>query len=179
MLSFPCEQGWDICWWEAAVPAWGATRPSCLSTAAPLTFAGSRAVDNAPPAAWCWWATRQLGPALWFFLRFPTFTPAKARWAASSLCCVHTGCDWNLVVACDMPGLSAEFLAGLVEAARPRRPPHLLPAGPGGHREPLCAVYHRRALAALDRLSPRACAVWRGARRRSHRDPAGPGSGSY
>lgn len=58
--------------------------------------------------------------------------------------------DWNLIVACDMPGVSASFLRGLMEAAEKSGAGVLLPAGPGGRGEPLCAAYHRRALAALD-----------------------------
>ena len=57
----------------------------------------------------------------------------------------HTRADWNLVVACDMPGLSAGFLRRLLDAAEQRGAAALMPAGPSGRPEPLCAVYHRRA----------------------------------
>jgi molybdenum cofactor guanylyltransferase len=57
----------------------------------------------------------------------------------------HSASDWNLVVACDMPGLTADFLAGLLNAAFRSPSAALLPVGPGGRPEPLCAVYHRRA----------------------------------
>jgi molybdopterin-guanine dinucleotide biosynthesis protein A len=67
----------------------------------------------------------------------------------------HTAADWNLLVACDMPGLSAEFLAGLLDAAVRSGAGALLPSGPGGRLEPLCAVYHRRLLAPLGRAFAR------------------------
>jgi molybdenum cofactor guanylyltransferase len=57
----------------------------------------------------------------------------------------HTRADWNLVVACDMPGLSAGFLSRILDAAEQRGRAVLMPAGPSGHPEPLCAVYNRRA----------------------------------
>ena len=70
-----------------------------------------------------------------------------------------TSADWNLIVACDMPGVTAEFLGELVEAARKEpvdavvaEAPHPFAAGPNATAEsgtalhPLCAVYHRRAL---------------------------------
>ena len=60
-----------------------------------------------------------------------------------------TAAEWNLVCACDMPGLSAEFLAGLLDAAARSDAGALLPAGPSGLPEPLCAVYHRRSRGAL------------------------------
>jgi len=63
----------------------------------------------------------------------------------------HTSADWNLVVACDMPAVSAGFLAGLLDAAVASGADALLPAGPAGRPEPLCAVYHRRSRAALER----------------------------
>jgi molybdopterin-guanine dinucleotide biosynthesis protein A len=57
-----------------------------------------------------------------------------------------TAADWNLVLACDMPGVSAEFLRLLMDAAERLNPDALLPADPSGRLEPLCAVYHRRCL---------------------------------
>ena len=62
----------------------------------------------------------------------------------------HTGADWNLVVACDMPGLSGEFLRQLFEIAEQSPATALVPAGPSGRPEPLCALYHRRAFGALE-----------------------------
>jgi len=67
----------------------------------------------------------------------------------------HSTADWNLVVACDMPSLSAEFLAALLDAAEPAGAAALLPVGSGGRPEPLCAVYHRRDLAPLERAFAR------------------------
>jgi molybdenum cofactor guanylyltransferase len=58
--------------------------------------------------------------------------------------------NWNLVAACDMPGLTAGFLAALLDEAETRDSTVLLPEGPGGWLEPVCAVYHRRALPALE-----------------------------
>ncbi len=62
----------------------------------------------------------------------------------------HTAADWNLVVACDMPELSAAFLRELLPRAMGSTADVLLPYGPDGLPQPLCAVYRRRALAALE-----------------------------
>jgi molybdenum cofactor guanylyltransferase len=64
----------------------------------------------------------------------------------------HTSADWNLVVACDMPGISAEFLAALLDAAERVGCDALVPTGPSGRPEPLCAVYHRRAYAPFQQV---------------------------
>jgi len=56
----------------------------------------------------------------------------------------HSDADWNLIVACDMPQADAPFLRRLLDAARERDADALLPRGPSGMLEPLCAVYHRR-----------------------------------
>jgi molybdopterin-guanine dinucleotide biosynthesis protein A len=61
----------------------------------------------------------------------------------------HNAADWNLIVACDMPEVSAEFLIGLLDAAERGDADALIPAGPSGRLEPLCAVYHRRSREAL------------------------------
>jgi molybdopterin-guanine dinucleotide biosynthesis protein A len=59
--------------------------------------------------------------------------------------------DWNLIVACDMPGISARALQRLIEPeAEPGRN-CVIGLGPSGKPEPLCAIYHRRCLPALDR----------------------------
>jgi molybdopterin-guanine dinucleotide biosynthesis protein A len=61
----------------------------------------------------------------------------------------HTAADWNLVAACDMPGLTADFLRKLLETARAQEADILLPVGPVGKPEVLCAVYRKRALEGL------------------------------
>src|SRR5580700_9663740 len=40
----------------------------------------------------------------------------------------YTAADWNLVVACDMPGISAEFLRSLLDAAERLGADALIPA---------------------------------------------------
>ncbi len=64
----------------------------------------------------------------------------------------HSGAGWNLVVACDMPQLTAAWLTGLLEDAEREEggADALVPAGPSGLLEPLCAVYHRRSLPVLE-----------------------------
>jgi len=62
-----------------------------------------------------------------------------------------TPADWNLVVACDMPDVEAGLLRELLERAEAGGQDCLLPAGESGRPEPLCAVYHRRALPAIQR----------------------------
>jgi molybdopterin-guanine dinucleotide biosynthesis protein A len=54
-----------------------------------------------------------------------------------------TSADWNLIVACDMPGLSAEFLGSLLDFAESRGKDCLAPVTARG-LEPLCSVYHAR-----------------------------------
>ncbi len=53
---------------------------------------------------------------------------------------------WNLIVACDMPAVSAPFLRTLLDAAERSGCDCLIPSGPSGLPEPLCAVYHLRCL---------------------------------
>jgi molybdopterin-guanine dinucleotide biosynthesis protein A len=62
----------------------------------------------------------------------------------------HTAADWNLIVACDMPEVSSAFLGELLARAMRSQADVLLPRGPDGLPQPLCAVYHRRCRAVLE-----------------------------
>ena len=57
--------------------------------------------------------------------------------------------DWNLVVACDMPGISVDVLRALLGSASESGGACVIAMGPGGEPEPLCAVYHKRCLPIL------------------------------
>ena len=65
-----------------------------------------------------------------------------------------TEADWNLIVACDMPEVTLDFLKDLLQAAEGTQADCLVPETSAG-LDPLCAVYHRRCAAlagsALDR----------------------------
>jgi molybdopterin-guanine dinucleotide biosynthesis protein A len=59
--------------------------------------------------------------------------------------------DWNLIVACDMPGLSPIVLRTLLQTAEESGASCVVATGPGDEPEPLCAVYHRCCLPAMAR----------------------------
>src|ERR1700680_2297920 len=61
-----------------------------------------------------------------------------------------TASDWNLVVACDMPMLSAPVLRSLIEHSFQSPSYCVVVTGPDGEPHPLCAVYHRRCLPLLE-----------------------------
>jgi len=62
----------------------------------------------------------------------------------------HTKAESNLVVACDMPYVTSEFLSFLLAAASRRDPDILLPVDRKFRPQPLCAVYARRCRPAID-----------------------------
>lgn len=57
-----------------------------------------------------------------------------------------TETDWNLVVACDMPGISPGPLRILLNRAEISDRDCVAAKSSDGTLEPLCAVYHRRCL---------------------------------
>ena len=59
--------------------------------------------------------------------------------------------QWNLIAACDMPNLTAEFLRFLLRRAAEEQAEVLLPADENGRAEPLCAVYASCCRAAIRR----------------------------
>jgi molybdopterin-guanine dinucleotide biosynthesis protein A len=59
----------------------------------------------------------------------------------------QTPATWNLVIACDMPYLTAEWLRFLLHRTKASSADAVVPRSERGP-EPLCAVYHRRAEAA-------------------------------
>jgi molybdopterin-guanine dinucleotide biosynthesis protein A len=63
----------------------------------------------------------------------------------------HSNQPWNLVLACDMPQLTANFLEWLFVQAEEGRQGALLPVSPLGRDEPLCAVYTKGAAEAIRR----------------------------
>ncbi len=59
-----------------------------------------------------------------------------------------TPAEWNLMVACDMPGVTADLFADLFRAAEATDADCVIPKTCAG-LDPLCAVYHRRCLSAV------------------------------
>ena len=76
-----------------------------------------------------------------------------------------SGCEWNLIVACDMPAITTELLDLLVDATREWAGGCIVPVSSDGRLQPLCAVYHRRCLGAVSTM------LGRGVRRMSDAIP--------
>jgi molybdopterin-guanine dinucleotide biosynthesis protein A len=77
----------------------------------------------------------------------PGYGPASGIYTALRV----TTTDWNLVLACDMPSVTADLLRVLLLRAETAERNCVAATGPYGQPEPLCAVYHRRCLPALTR----------------------------
>ena len=61
----------------------------------------------------------------------------------------HTSAEWNLITACDMPGLDSGFLRELLAAAEINQA-STVPMGPSGRPEPLCVAWRRDVLGHLE-----------------------------
>jgi len=57
--------------------------------------------------------------------------------------------DWNLVIGCDLPFLSREWLTHLIQRAQKCAGDAVLPLNESGQAEPLCAMYRTRARGAM------------------------------
>jgi molybdopterin-guanine dinucleotide biosynthesis protein A len=82
-------------------------------------------------------------------LGIPDLYPGQGPLGGILTALEHSPSEWNLIVACDMPHAGAAFLQKLISAALDSDADALLPKGPSGLPEPLCAVYRRRALESI------------------------------
>lgn len=62
-----------------------------------------------------------------------------------------TQAEWNVITACDMPGITAALLTKLLAEAERHNATILVPQVEEGRLQPLCAVYRRDALETLER----------------------------
>jgi molybdenum cofactor guanylyltransferase len=92
----------------------------------------------------------KVGPGIGALDAIPDLYPGEGPLGGILTALDHTRSDWNLVVACDMPRVDSPFLRRLIDAANQSGACALLPRGPSGLSEPLCAVYHRRAREPLE-----------------------------
>jgi molybdenum cofactor guanylyltransferase len=97
-------------------------------------------------------------PERYRFLGYPVLPdryPGEGPLGGILTALAHSTEDWNLVLACDMPAVSPEFLVRLLGAAETADAEVLAPAGASGRPEPLCAVYHRRVFSRLEHVFAR------------------------
>jgi molybdopterin-guanine dinucleotide biosynthesis protein A len=77
------------------------------------------------------------------------FTPGSGPLGGVTTALRISEAPWNLIVACDMPDVTADFLRALLEEAERCGGDCLIPVSESGRLEPLCAAYHRASLSRL------------------------------
>lgn len=89
------------------------------------------------------------------FRTIPDLLPDQGPLGGIEAALSVSGCEWRLIVACDMPSITLELLELLVDATRQSAADSIVPVSPDGRLQPLCAVYHRRCLGAISGLLSR------------------------
>jgi molybdopterin-guanine dinucleotide biosynthesis protein A len=113
-----------------------------------LAQAVARAVEEAAGSA-VLVGNPQLAQSLGY-TAIPDLYPGEGPLGGILTALAHSRASWNLVTACDMPELTAPFLTRLLDAAEAAAADVLLPEGPSGRPEPLCAVYHAGSRDAME-----------------------------
>jgi molybdopterin-guanine dinucleotide biosynthesis protein A len=93
-------------------------------------------------------------PVKYGHLGYPVFAdqyPGEGPLGGIATALGVTTADWNLVLACDMPAITAEVLSEVLSEAEGCGADVVMPCGRSGRWEPLGAVYHRRCLPTLTR----------------------------
>ena len=80
---------------------------------------------------------------------FPDEKPGLGPLGGVQTALTRTHSEYNLVIGCDLPFLSARFLRFLCGQAFALRCDVTVPASPDGRLHPACAVYRRRARSAV------------------------------
>ena len=79
--------------------------------------------------------------------------PVAGRGPVAGICAAlsASSTNWNLILACDLPYLTADFLRHLIRTAKPSAAQVVVPA-PGDAYQPLAAAYHRDTLPVYESL---------------------------
>jgi molybdenum cofactor guanylyltransferase len=75
--------------------------------------------------------------------------PGRGPLSGIETALAETSAEWNLILSCDIPEVTAEQLELLFDHAIAGGAAVTLIRDAGGALQPLCAVYHRRSLAAV------------------------------
>lgn len=82
---------------------------------------------------------------------FPDPVPGRGPVAGICAALKASSTDWNLILACDLPYLTADFLRHLIETTQDSDAQVVVPAQDDGY-QPLAAAYHRDALPVYESL---------------------------